>query len=99
MTEISIRPLNPAIGAEIHGVDLRDPLDPDAKKQIHDAWLSHQVIFFPAAGQFPTVFVLPDIILFIGHSKTQLIFPTLHGGCSFITTSLRHRYDLDELHD
>ena len=46
MTAISIHPLNPVIGAEIHGVDLSQSLDPEAKKQIGEAWLAHQVIFF-----------------------------------------------------
>ena len=29
MSEIAIRPLTPSIGAEISGVDLRSPLEPD----------------------------------------------------------------------
>ncbi len=46
MGEISIRPLTPGIGAEIHGVDLSQPLSPESQKQIHEAWLAHLVIFF-----------------------------------------------------
>jgi len=46
MSELSIHPLNPIIGAEVHGVDLSRPLDPETQKSIHDAWIAHQVIFF-----------------------------------------------------
>lgn len=46
MSEISIQSLTPTIGAEIHGVDLREPLGPETQKQIHEAWMTHQVIFF-----------------------------------------------------
>ena len=46
MSEVEVRPLNPAIGAEIHGVDLSVPLAPETHKQIHEAWLVHQVLFF-----------------------------------------------------
>ena len=46
MGEISIRQLTPKIGAEIHGVDLRQPLTPAQQKEIHEAWLANQVIFF-----------------------------------------------------
>ncbi|MBW2416820.1 MAG: TauD/TfdA family dioxygenase [Deltaproteobacteria bacterium] len=46
MSEIAIRPLNPVIGGEIEGVDLSRPLTPETQKQIHEAWLDRQVIFF-----------------------------------------------------
>ncbi len=46
MGEISIQKLNPVIGAEIRGVDLGRPLSPTTQKQIHEAWLDNQVIFF-----------------------------------------------------
>ena len=38
--------LAPAIGAEIHGVDLGKPLDDAAFARIHDALMQHQVVFF-----------------------------------------------------
>lgn len=38
--------MNQAIGAEILGVDLRDPLDDETFAAVHEAWLEHQVIFF-----------------------------------------------------
>ena len=42
---ISIRPLNPVIGAELDGVDLREPLSNDDVATIQDALNKHQVIF------------------------------------------------------
>jgi taurine dioxygenase len=42
----SVQPLTPAIGAEIHGVDLRQPLEPAPLQAIRDALITHQVIFF-----------------------------------------------------
>lgn len=43
---ISIRPLTTHIGAEIHGVDLCQPLTDDIVSAIHDALMDYQVIFF-----------------------------------------------------
>ena len=43
---ISIHPVTPVIGAEILGVDLNKPLDEDAFQIIHQALITHQVIFF-----------------------------------------------------
>ena len=43
---ISVEPLTPAIGAEISGVDLRQPLDDGTYAEIRRALLAHGVIFF-----------------------------------------------------
>lgn len=43
---IEIRPLGPAVGAEIHNVDLTQPLTDGQVGAIRVAWLEHQVIFF-----------------------------------------------------
>ncbi|HEY7476492.1 MAG TPA: TauD/TfdA family dioxygenase, partial [Vicinamibacterales bacterium] len=43
---VSVHPLTPAIGAEIGGVDLRQPLDPERVNAVRDALTTHQVIFF-----------------------------------------------------
>jgi len=43
---IKVSPLTPNIGAEIHGVDLAQPLDERTFKEIHDALIEHQVVFF-----------------------------------------------------
>ncbi|MEI6418208.1 MAG: TauD/TfdA family dioxygenase [Sphingomonadales bacterium] len=45
-TTIDIRPLTPAIGAEIYGIDLGAPDIADHVPAIHAALLAHKVIFF-----------------------------------------------------
>ena len=40
----AVRPLSPAIGAEILGVDLRDAIDDDLAAKMLDAWHAHLVI-------------------------------------------------------
>ena len=44
--EIDVRPLTTALGAEIAGVDLSQPLDNAVADEVHRAFLDHQVIFF-----------------------------------------------------
>ncbi len=41
---IDVKPMTGALGAEIHGVDLRD-LDDETFDEIHRAWLEHLVVF------------------------------------------------------
>ena len=41
------RPLHPAIGLEIRGLDLARPLDPATLQQIRDLWARHLVLLFP----------------------------------------------------
>lgn len=43
---IDVQPLGGALGAEIFGVDLSQPLDDDTFAEIHRAFLDHLVIFF-----------------------------------------------------
>ena len=43
---LEIRPLTPAIGAEVFGVDLSEDLSPQAFEAINNAWLDHLVLFF-----------------------------------------------------
>ncbi len=43
---INITPLTLHIGAEISGVDLSQPLAPQVRQEINDAWLKWKVIFF-----------------------------------------------------
>jgi len=50
---IKIRRLSHALGAEITGVDLREPLGEAAKNGIHSAWLEHHVIVFPGQKLTP----------------------------------------------
>jgi taurine dioxygenase len=46
MSSISIRPLNPVIGAELHGFDLRETLSDEEVRIIKDALDRYQVVFF-----------------------------------------------------
>ncbi|MCB1743053.1 MAG: TauD/TfdA family dioxygenase [Gammaproteobacteria bacterium] len=45
---IEVRPLNEHIGAEVRGVDLREPLDPATREQLNSALLEHLVLVLPA---------------------------------------------------
>ena len=43
---LDIRPLQPTIGAEIHGVDLSQPLSDEVREAIRAAVIRHKVVFF-----------------------------------------------------
>jgi alkyl sulfatase len=43
---LDVRPLTGTIGAEIRGVDLREPLDDATAAEIRQLWLRHKVVFF-----------------------------------------------------
>jgi alpha-ketoglutarate-dependent sulfate ester dioxygenase len=43
---LDLRPLQPTIGAEIHGVDLSQPLPPEIRDAIRAAVVRHKVVFF-----------------------------------------------------
>ena len=45
--QLQVRALHPALGAEVRGVDMRTPLDPDTFSELHDAWMQHLVLVFP----------------------------------------------------
>lgn len=51
-SRFQVRPLNPALGAEVRGVDMRAPPDADALRELHDIWMKHLVLVFP--GQHVT---------------------------------------------
>ena len=44
---ITVTPRHPALGAEIRGIDMRRPMDPETFKAVHDAWMKHLVVVFP----------------------------------------------------
>jgi taurine dioxygenase len=48
---IERRPLTPAFGAEILGVDLTKPLDEATRRAIHDAWIDAGILLFRGANQ------------------------------------------------
>ncbi len=43
---IQVRPVTPAIGAQVDGLDLRLPLDDEQRAEVHDALMRHLVLFF-----------------------------------------------------
>ena len=43
---INVTPLSPHIGAEISGIDLREPLSNRQVEEVHEALMRHLVIFF-----------------------------------------------------
>jgi len=45
-TTVDVRPLSGHTGAEVHGVDLRDPLAPEVLAQVRAALLEWKVVFF-----------------------------------------------------
>ena len=45
-SSITVTALGPGIGAEVSGVDLREPIEATAKAVIMDAWLEHLVLRF-----------------------------------------------------
>ena len=44
---LTIRPLHPALGAEVRGIDMRQPLDDATRQALLDAWTQHLVLVFP----------------------------------------------------
>ena len=47
LARLTVRPLHPALGAEVRGIDMRAPLDPDTFRELHDAWMHYLVLVFP----------------------------------------------------
>lgn len=43
---IEVEPVAGALGAEVRGVDLRQPLGDASRRALEDAWMRHQVLFF-----------------------------------------------------
>ena len=46
-TELEIRKLHPAIGAEVRNVDFAKPLSAAQVDAINTAWMEHHVLVFP----------------------------------------------------
>jgi alpha-ketoglutarate-dependent taurine dioxygenase len=51
-SRLTVRKLHPALGAEVRGVDMRQPLDAVTFRELHDIWMEHMVLVFP--GQHVT---------------------------------------------
>ena len=43
---LTVVPLNPYVGAEVRGIDLRKPIDGETKHALYQAWLKHLVLLF-----------------------------------------------------
>jgi len=65
----SVRKLHPALGAEVRGVDMRQPLDAAGLRELHDIWMDHMVLVFP--GQHVTD---PQHVAFTRHFGEPEIF-------------------------
>ncbi len=46
-SRLAVRKLHPALGAEVRGVDMRQPLGADTFRELHDIWMEHLVLVFP----------------------------------------------------
>ena len=46
-SRITVRPLGAALGAEVRGVDMRQPMDAETQEQVLAAWMEHLVLVFP----------------------------------------------------
>ena len=57
MKNMIIRQIAGALGAELHGVDLTQPITADLQKAIRAALLQHQVIFFRDQNLVPDQFM------------------------------------------
>jgi taurine dioxygenase len=44
---ITVKPRHPALGAEVRGLDLRQPMDANTRQAVVDAWTAHLVLVFP----------------------------------------------------
>ena len=46
-TRLQVRPLGPALGAEIRGVDMGKPIDAATFNALHEAWMQYLVVVLP----------------------------------------------------
>ncbi|HET6240030.1 MAG TPA: TauD/TfdA family dioxygenase [Acetobacteraceae bacterium] len=46
-SRLTVRKLHQAVGAEVRGIDMRQPLDADTFHELHDIWMEHLVLVFP----------------------------------------------------
>ena len=70
---IQVRRLSYALGAEVRGVDLREPLDADTVAHIRRAWLEHQVLVFPEQNVTPE-----QQLVFSARFATLEEYPLVH---------------------
>ncbi len=47
LARLTVRPLHSVLGAEVRGIDMRAPLDPDSFHELHDVWIRYLVLVLP----------------------------------------------------
>jgi taurine dioxygenase len=74
---LEIRPLSDALGAEISGLDLTQPLDEATKAKIQDAFLKHHLLCFRSQPLTPADFA--RVAGYFGTPQLQLLRKRRHG--------------------
>ena len=86
---IAVEPISGALGAEIRGPNLSQPLEPEVSAEIRDALLNHLVIFFPNQALAPQ-----EQLTFARRFGAPVEYPQLKGlpECPLVTavTKLEH---------
>ncbi len=75
--QLTITPQAAPCGATVHGIDLRQPLAPDAVARLRQAWLAHQVLAFP--GQDLSLEDLERVALYFGPYGSDPFFGSVPG--------------------
>ena len=84
---LSVRPLSPALGAEITGVDLREPLDAATIKAVNDAFDQHVVVVFRDQQLSEDDQVRAAGLFF---AESNIVVSTLLGTCSKVDGSMEY---------
>ncbi len=71
---LQVSPIAGALGAEVKGVDLAQPLAPEIIEEIRQALLAHLVIFFPCQQLGPA-----ELLTFAGQFGQPTEYPQLKG--------------------
>ena len=95
---LSVKPLGPAIGALVAGVDLRRPIDVSTRDRIRAALLAHHVLFFENQPLEPAE--QRDLAARFGPLHVHPIYPHVEGVPEIIVldTSAENQPDNDNWH-
>jgi len=87
---VEVRPIAGALGAEIHGVDIAQPLDGAVVAEIRQAFLDHLVIFFRNQELTP-----PEQLAFARRFGEPMEYPQLKGlpDCPLITPVIKLEHE------
>ena len=87
---LEVIPQSGALGAEIHGVDLGDPISESTGREIHRAFLDHQVIFFRGQTLSP-----PQVLSFARRFGEPADFPFAEGmtACPLVTEIVKEPHE------